>query len=382
MALIVKLVLPCVLLVVIQACKTVKPASRQALPVRSVVFEPGSSYAAMRIPALVCTKQGTLLAFCEARIDSAGDQADMDLLMRRSTNGGHTWESPVVIAARKKGPVGNPVPVVDREGNIHLLYQRGYAHAYYTRSADDGKTWSAAVDITDAFDAFKPEYNWQVLATGPGHSIQLKNGRLLVAVWLREPAALVPQRTYRVATIYSDDAGTTWKRGAILPDVPEVKSPNESVAVELEDGRVLLNIRNNAATHRRGISYSPDGISNWTIPVISNDLFEPVCMASMIRISDKKENGKSRLLFVNPDSRAIPKYPRKNLVAKLSYDEGQSWPVQKVIDSSLAGYSDIAVGTDGTIYCLYETHTTGKGWNYSLVLKRFSATWIEDTVKE
>jgi sialidase-1 len=366
----------------LQGCKTVKPSSRQVLPVRSVVFEPGGSYAAMRIPALVYTKAGSLLAFCEARIDSAGDQADMDLLMRRSTNGGRSWEAPVVIAAHTKGPVGNPVPVVDRDGTVHLLYQRGYAHAYYTRSVDDGKTWSDAVDITYAFDAFKPDYPWQVLATGPGHSIQLKNGRLLVAVWLREPAALVPQRTYRVATIYSDDAGMTWKRGAILPDVPEVKNPNESMAVELADGRVLMNIRNNAATHRRGLSYSPDGISNWTIPVVNNDLFEPVCMASTIRVSDAKEDGKSRLLFVNPDSRAIAKYPRKNLVAKLSYDEGKSWPVQKVIDSSLAGYSDVAVSTDGTIYCLYETHTTGTGWKYSLVLKRFTATWIEDTLKE
>lgn len=359
------------------SCKTAKVSSGKSGVETTIVFEPSSAYAAMRIPALVLTQKGTLLAFCEGRIGSASDTTDMDMLLRRSTDGGKSWEPAVVIAPRTTGATSNPTPIVDRDGTIHLLYQRQYARAYYIKSVDDGKAWSPAVDITHAFEAFRPEYDWQVLAPGPGHAIQLKNGRLLATVWLRTPKEIIPQRTYRVAVIYSDDAGATWKRGAMVPDVPAVRNPNESMAVELADGRVMLSIRNNAATHRRGVSYSSDGISDWTVPVADDELFEPVCMASIIRAGQNKNRGKSRLLFVNPDSRDIPKHPRKNLTARISYDEGQSWPVRKVIDTAAAGYSDIAVSNDGTVYCLYETNTIGKGWNYSVVMKRFPIEWVE-----
>jgi sialidase-1 len=351
---------------------------KKQAPETTVVFEPiAGSYASMRIPALVLTKQGSLLAFCEGRIGTASDWADMDMLMRRSTDGGKSWEPIQVIASRQGGmPTSNATPIVDADGNIHLLYQRGYANAYYTKSTDDGKTWSPAVDITYAFDAFRPEYNWQVLAPGPGHSIQLKDGRLLVAVWICEPAKLLPHKSHypsRIATIYSDDAGKTWKRGEILPD-GVVKNPSETMAVQLEDGRVMLNIRHAGDSHRRGVSYSANGISGWTAPVLDTALYEPVCMASIIRVYDK---GKPALLFTNPDTRNAPKPPRKNLTAKLSYDEGKTWPLQQVIDTSFAGYSDLAVDHKGMVYCLYETNTVGTGFNYSLVLKRFRLEWVK-----
>jgi sialidase-1 len=99
-------------------------------------------------------------------------------------------------------------------------------------------------------------------------------------------------------------------------------------------------------------------------------------MGSIIRVSGKDQGGKSRLLFVNPDSRHIAQHPRENLTAKLSYDEGQTWPVQQVINPGVSGYSDLAVGPDGTIYCLYETHSGVKGANYSLVLQRFNLDWL------
>lgn len=358
-------------------CKTAGVARGQSGVTTTVVFEPSGEYASMRIPALVLSKQGTLLAFCEGRIGTSSDWADMDMLLRRSTDGGKTWEPIQVIAPRQGGmPTSNATPIVDGNGTIHLLYQRGYANAYYTRSTDDGKTWSPAVDITYAFEAFRPEYNWQVLAPGPGHSIQLNNGRLLVPVWLCDPAKLLPHKSHypsRIATIYSDDTGRTWKRGALLPDVAGIKNPSEHMAVQLSDGRVMLNIRHSGDSHRRGISYSPDGISRWTDPVADDELFDPVCMASIIRVNDK---GRSALLFSNPDSRHIPKTPRKHLTIKLSYDEGQSWPIQKVVDTSFSGYSDLAVDKKGTVYCLYETNTTKKGWYYSLVLKRFTVDWI------
>lgn len=367
-------------LAITNGCKTTKLNSVNNKPDSSVVFVPGGEYASMRIPALVTTKKGTLLAFCEARIGTASDWADMDMLMKRSTDQGKTWEPHVVIAAREGGkPTSNPTPIVDREGTIHLVYQRDYARSYYTQSKDDGKTWGQAVDITYAFDAFKPEYDWKVLAPGPGHAIQLKNGRLLVPVWMSDPDKLVPRRSHGpscVATIYSDDLGKTWKRGNIVANnSPELKSPNETIAAQLDDGRVMLVMRTPSDIHRKAISYSTDGISNWTKPVYDDELFEPVCMASLIKIPSKNTSGKSILLFSNPDSRNIPKHPRKNLTIKLSHDGGESWPVQKVLNSGNSGYSDLAADADA-IYCLYETNRESEGWNYTIVLKRFTLDWL------
>jgi sialidase-1 len=363
----------------LNGCKAGKVQGGNQAPETITVFEPGDAYASMRIPALVLTQQGSLLAFAEGRIGTASDWSDMDMLMRRSTDGGKTWEPAIIVAHRKDTmPTSNATPIVDRNGTVHLLYQRGYEKVYYTKSTDDGKNWSPAVDITYAFEAFKPEYNALVVAPGPGHSIQLKSGRLLVPVWICDPVKLKPHKSHypsRVASVYSDDTGRTWKRGALVPDVPEVKNPSETMAVELEDGRVMMVLRHTNEARRKAISYSNDGISNWTAPVLQNDLYEPICMSTIIRINDK---GKSGLLFINPDSRNLPlKTPRKNLTAKLSYDEGKTWPVQQVIDTSFSGYSDVAVDNKGNVYCLYETNTVSKGFNYSLVLKRFNLEWIK-----
>ncbi len=373
-------IITCMIMILMNhGCKTTKHVGSKILFDSTRVFTPSGAYASMRIPALVMSKKGTLLAFCEGRIGTASDWADMDLLMRRSTDKGKTWEPNVIIAARKDGePTSNATPIVDKDGTIHLLYQRDYARAYYTFSKDDGKTWSQAADITSAFDAFKPEYDWKVLAPGPGHSIQLKNGRLLVPVWLSNPAKTLPRRSHApscIATIYSDDLGKTWKRGEIISDnTPDFKNPSETMAIELKDGRVLVNIRNVTEKHRRGISYSNDGISGWSKPIFDEALFEPVCMATITRLPENLGGG---MLFINPDSRNIDKHPRKNLTAKISNDEGQSWPLKKVIDQGTSGYSDVAIGADGTIYCLYETNAyPGRNFNYSLVLKRFNLNWI------
>ena len=355
------------------------------------VFQPDSVYASMRIPALVISKQGTLLAFTEARIGTSSDWADMDLLMRRSTDGGKTWEAPQVLAPRRKGqPTNNPTPIVGEDGTIHLLFARDYARAFYTQSKDDGLTWTEPKDITDVFDQFRSEYNWNVVAPGPGHGIQLKNGRLLAPVWLAK-SATTPKRVHHpscVVTVYSDDNGITWKRGAIVADSSdEVKNPNESMAVQLNDGRVMLMMRNPGNPHRKSISYSADGSSNWSRPVYNQDLFEIPCMASIIRVSEAKDGaGKNRIVFVNPDSEHIEKTPRRNLTAKLSYDEGKTFPVERVLNPGASGYSDLAVGADGTIYCLYETNnSTGKDFKYTLVLQTFNISWLtngKDSLKK
>jgi sialidase-1 len=354
------------------------------------VFDPGDTYATTRIPALVVSAKGTLLAFCEARANKTSDWADIDLLLRRSADGGKTWEPFKVIVPREVSkPLGNPTPIVDRDGTIHLLFQRNYARAYYMRSNDDGVTWSEPADITYAFEAFHPEYNWKVLAPGPGHSIQLRSDRLLVPVWLCEPNPSIPGGDHRpscIATIYSDDHGKTWKRGEIIAgNGDEYKNPSETMALELSDGRVMLNIRNESEKRRRLVTYSGTGIGQWTKPVYDTSLFEPVCMASIIRVPARKK-GKSLLVFVNPDTKHLLKGGqqkagvklnlRQNLTAKVSHDEGKTWATRKVVEEGFAGYSDLATGADGTLYCLYETNQGTEGWRYRIVLKRFPRQWL------
>lgn len=349
-------------------------------------------YASTRDPALCLTAKGTLLAFCEARFDGPGDWASIDLLARRSTDGGRTWSAPRVVIPREKGkPIGNIVPIVERDGRLHLIYHLNYERAFVLHSTDDGLTWSQPRDITAAFDAFRPEYDWKVIASGPGHGVQLRNGRLLVGVWLCQPNPDIPGGQHRpsvVATVFSDDHGQTWQRGDIVARHNDVVvNPSENHPVELEDGRVLLDVRNESGPHRRLFAYSPDGATRWTKPAFHPQLYEPTCNASIHRLSWKKESGKSRLLFCNPDSETDTAYvarnhfrKRINLAMRLSYDEGKTWPIKKTIEPGRTGYCDIATGPDGTVYVLYEA---GEGHNSgtvpaSLYLARFGLDWLTD----
>jgi len=355
----------------------------------SIVFEPDTGaaarqgYASMRIPALIRTHKGNLLAFCEGRVGTSSDWAEMDLLLRRSLDGGKSWQPAQIVAPRGQGPTSNATPIVSKDGTIHLLYQRDYARLFYTKSTDEGKTWSAAVDITATVEGIKKVYPWNVLAPGPGHGIQLKNGRLTAAIWLAASPVLKPKRKHGpscVATIYSDDLGKTWKMGAIVADnSEEIKNPNESMLVELADGRVMINMRTGSDKHLRAVALSPDGISKWSHPVFVPALFDPICMAGFVKIkpprglrsgNKKAASRKDWLLFSNPDSRDIKGYPRRQLTLKLSMDDGRSWPVTQLLQDGPAGYSDLATDDQGNIYCLYETNTKATGWNYSLVLKR------------
>ncbi len=372
-------------------------------------------YANFRIPGLVVTPKGTVLAFCDARKAAKHiDWATIEIYMRRSTTGGKTWEPRKRIVyvgmheehgykfernrvAVEQGlgeegqrPITNQMPVVDKvTGDIHLFHCVEQARCFLMTSKDDGLTWSPPKEVTDVFEAFKKEYPWRVLATGPGHGIQLENGRLVIPVWLSRGGGYMGHRPSVTSVIYSDDHGKTWHAGEIAArEEDPLLNPNETIALQLADCRVMLNIRNESAEHRRGITFSADGATGWTKPVYDKTLKEPVCMASILRVSTEKTHGKSRIIFANPDNdRDGVKRAnghglfRKNLSIKLSYDEGKTWPINKVLEPGPSGYSDLAILDDGTILCLYEDGLGKSGSFFPskyLTLARFNLEWLTD----
>jgi sialidase-1 len=372
------------------------------------LFEAGKGgYTLYRIPGIVATKSGAILAYCEARKGTGSDWSTIDILLRRSTDGGKSWSAAQKIAQvegpHRKNPAAlaqklvnaddvtynNPVAIADRKtGAVHFLFCMEYMRCFYQRSDDDGRSFSRPVEITAALEAFRKDYDWQALATGPAHGIQLETGRLLVPVWLSRGTGGNAHRPSAVATIYSDDHGRTWQRGDIAAtDSASLANPNETVAVELADGRVMLNMRNESKEHRRAVAISPDGATRWTAPAFDAQLKEPICMASICRYSKKPAAERNRLLFANPDNleravgKAVPgqNRDRKNLTVRLSEDEGKTWPVARSLEPGFSGYSDLAVGPDGTIYCLYERGSTDGNYHYmtrSLTVARFNIEWL------
>lgn len=377
------------------------------------LFEAGKDgYALYRIPGMVVTTKGSVLVYCEARKDARGDWGPIDILLRRSTDGGKTFSppqplvhlegdlpmNPVAAAQNLDKPgdntVNNPVAFVDHKtGAIHFLYCLEYMRCFYMRSDDDGLTWTKPVEITETFEKFRPDYDWKVIATGPAHGIQLKTGRLVVPVWISTGTGGHAHRPSVTSTIYSDDHGKTWQRGEIaVPNNNEWIFPNETVIVELVNGMVVLNVRSESKKHRRIIVQSRDGATKWSKPRYDDALLEPICMGSIIRYSGKPVGDRNRILFANPhnlerlDGTAAEgkSRDRRNLSIKLSYDECKTWEVGKSLEAGYGAYSDLAVLPDGTALCLYERGRSSdeavkKSTSYAyLTLARFNLEWLTD----
>lgn len=355
---------------------TLSPAygARPFMKETTVYHAKDGGYFIHRIPALLTTEKGTLLAFCEARSGSASDSAPTDVVLRRSLDNGKTWTPTQVVVHFPNYTVGNPAPVEDRRtGVIWLLLTanpagltekeiengspKGTRTVWITHSSDDGQNWSPASEIT----ASTKKPNWTWYATGPGNGIQLESGRLVV------PCDHKVAGTHALYShvIYSDDDGKTWEIGGSAG--PET---NESAVVQLAEGSLLLNMRSYAGQHRRAIAYSHDGGLTWSAVRLDPTLIEPVCQASFIRYTLASKEGKNRLLFSNP---ADTKH-RDRMTVRLSYDEGKTWPVSRVVYKGFSGYSSLAVLRDGTIGLLYER---GQAKPYSEIdFAHFNLEWL------
>ena len=310
-------------------------------------YAPGKA-SVYRIPSLVVTNDGTILAFAEARA-SGYDWGHIRLVVRRSRDNGKTWGPEISITSQfADNSCGNPSPVVEREtGRIFLVYHfrtnpnhanSGPTHVGLTHSDDDGKTWSKSRFVTEQF---KPKSrSW--LLTGPGHGIQLTQGRYrgrLVIPCYGQGSGYV---------VYSDDKGETWTVGGSSPTM----DINEAVCVELLGGDVMLNARSPGKTRNRGTCTLTDGgktLKPGTARFIP-ELPDPNCQGSTLRHSWPKDGKPGMILYAGPG------LPTGRVRATLwaSYDEGKTWPFRQQIYAGGSGYSDLAVLPNGKVLYLFE----------------------------
>jgi sialidase-1 len=330
-------------------------------------------YHAYRIPSLITTSKGTVLAFAEGRKHGSGDSGDIDLVMRRSEDGGGTWQPMRVILDDGSNTVGNPCPVVDCDtGVIWLPLTRnlgtdtereildgtssGSREVWITMSTDDGLTWSEPVNITRTTK--DPRWTWY--ATGPGCGIQLRSGRLLIPC----DHAVMESKQFHSHVIFSDDHGATWNQGGVLGD-----RTNECQVVEQDDGSLLINMRSYHGKNRRAVATSRDGGVTWSEVLLDEALIEPICQASLVRYDDPRAKEGSRLLFSNPASRK-----RERMTVRASADDGRTWPWVHLLHEGPAAYSCLAVLPDRRIGCLYERGTSAP--YETITLARFGLDWV------
>jgi len=342
---------------------------------QSVVYRAkDNGYFVHRIPALLVTNHGTLLAFCEARSGSAKDSAPTNVVLRRSFDNGKKWTAAQVVAHIPGFTVGNPTPVEDsKTGVIWLLLTANPAAltekeiesgsstetrtVWITHSSDDGLHWFSPRQIT----ASTKKPNWTWYATGPGNGIQLTDGRLVI------PCDHKVAGTHALYShvIYSNDDGKTWKIGGSAG--PET---NEAAVVQLPNGSLMLNMRSYAGEHRRAVALSHDGGLTWSTVRLDQALIEPICQASLVRYSHVYKAGENYLLFSNPADTAH----RDRMTVRLSDDSGKTWPAARLIYAGPSAYSSLAVLNNGTIGLLYER---GKASAYQQIeFAHFNLSWL------
>lgn len=348
------------------------------LPMADIFTSGEGGYHSYRIPAVVVTGDGTLLAFCEGRREGRGDAGDIDVIVRRSTDLGESWSDPIVVWDDGGNTCGNPCPVVDRDtGTIWLLLtwnlgsdheseiMKGTSeevrHVFVTRSDDDGRSWRAPARISGT--TRRPHWRWY--ATGPGNGIQLEHGehqgRLLVPANHSDHSD--PDRhPYRSHVIWSDDHGATWELGGIHED-----RTNESAVVERSDGSVIQLMRSYHGKGLRAVAASVDGGATWGPVTLHEDLVTPVCQASAIRVpGTAREGGPDAILFSSPLGSE-----RARMTVWLSEDDGETWPIRREVHGGAAAYSNLVALPDGRIGLLFE-----KDGYRSIAFTTFTLDWI------
>ncbi|MER5308730.1 sialidase family protein [Streptomyces sp. NPDC002773] len=342
-------------------------------------FKARENYFCTRIPAVVTSTGGVLLAFAEGRtrLTTTGchDVGDNDIVLRRSLDGGAHWEElQVVVGAGDALAHGNPAPVVDAAtGRITLLYsssdwnrdaakpkREGFPRAVHAvHSTDGGLTWSPSVALPQLK---APGWGW--VSTGPGHGIQLERGPYKGRLIVPGDHTAGGDTTGGGQLYYSDDGGLTWKLGATATVSKAGAYPGELTVAQTTDGAVYVNARNSeptrcATNEHRLKTTSADGGASFAAPFtpVANLDTSPT-FGSLLRLHAQDIDGKpDRLLYSGPSRLGPnPLEDRRELAVRSSYDEGRTWKtVGTLVSAARTGYSDLTVLPDGSLGILYET---------------------------
>lgn len=336
----------------------------------SVPFTAGSGgYASYRIPVLTLAPDGTLLALAEGRKNSAADNGEIDIVSRRSADGGATWGPQTIVTSHGGNTAGNPAVVTDPASGDLVLLSCGNAgtatetdilkglaarQVYVQRSTDSGATWTTPIDITSQAKA-----SWmRWYATGPGRGVAVTGsahpGRLVIpANHSRTPAAgstdTGAETKYLGAHgLVSDDGGHTWRVTWTSSNPTGALNENESCAAELPDGRLYFNSRdqNGTTPGTRADAWSADGGSTLQTPFrVQGTITTPVVHGSLLQVPG------GPLLYAGPE------HPdgRIAMAIRRSDDGGRTWNTCRKISGLHAAYSSMAALDASTVGLLYET---------------------------
>lgn len=321
-------------------------------PPSSIVFQVGvDTYPNIRIPALLSLEDGTLLAFAEGR--HGGDHAKNDMILKRSTDGGETWDVMQILDDQGGTSLNDPLAVEVRAGpnvgRVYLFYMSfpegchthcvptgygaGTSRNWLMYSDDKGISWTEPLDITEIARPASSSF-----AGTPGVGIQLRHGdaagRLVVPLRKGPPASM------HIYMLYSDDGGETWERSVEVDNGSGNGTGDEVSVAELDDGSLILNARGNGSPSYRLVSRSFDGGHTWTTIELDDELITPTCMASIVLFNDTNDGfSTSRLLYAGPWTTNS----RSNGSVAMSYDGGLTWPRVKTVVPGGFAYSQLAV---------------------------------------
>ncbi|MGZ3756781.1 MAG: sialidase family protein [Mucilaginibacter sp.] len=355
----------------------------------NVVGNGANGYASYRIPAIIKTPDGGLLAFMEGRVNSSADFGNIKILAQKSMDNGKNWAAATLVAQNGSLQADNATPVVDYtdplypKGRIFLFYctgnntqanvinLSGVREVFYVTSIDNGKTWSAPVNITlqvhhpyqpAFYAAYTDPLKWSAYATGPGHALQVTQGSFAGRLVVPFNHGIYTNKTNYAAVFYTDDHGNTFH---ISPDV--TMQSDETTAAELPGGGIILNSRDQyLGVPNRIISYDNtgklDNATQWG-SAFNTGLPEPVCEGSMLNYTTP--GGKQVLLFVNPNDTNARDY----LGVRQSFDGGKTWTRAYIVDQGASAYSDIVALPNGHIGVLYEATNNMQfvSFSYSLI---------------
>lgn len=335
---------------------------------RSLVYCPGDYGSRFyRIPAIVTAPDGSLVTVADKRIEHNGDlPAKIDIVSRRSTDGGMTWGDYVTVAAHDSiGGCGDAALLADRiSGDILAIFSHGNglwqnepAHITVMRSKDNGLTWEKPIDISTQILTTDPTGHQPIKCTSAfassGRATQLADGRIIFSLVVREEG----NPHFKVYAVYSDDSGRSWK----VSENPASYDGDESKIVQLADGSLIMSIRNRFGTLRK-FSRSYDNGVTWSEPLPVEDLPDPCCNGDIIRYS---LDGKELLL------QSLPGNPRdrNNVAIYVSEDDGKTWPIRKTIVNMPSAYSSMTILPDGSVGILTE-ESANNHYSYSIWFTR------------